>query len=70
MKVEIEVYTNEVMPEEDRDICFYFNGKWEKGMYLQAFFWGQEYNHKTFIIKASPDHIELWYYLPERDIFE
>ena len=68
IQVMIEFFTNEVIPLPGTPICFYFNGKWETGVYLEEFFYGQEYGkHKTFSIQASPDHVELWYYLPERD---
>ena len=71
IKVEIEVYTSEVTPEEGRDICMYVGGRWEMGVFTHGCFCGKTYGRYNYhTICDPPDHVELWYYLPERDIFE
>ena len=71
IKVEIEVYTNEVTPEEDRDICFFADGDWYKGRYEN--FPGEPYFFSVLVgagYFVNAKDVDLWFYLPERDIFE
>ena len=62
--VEIEVYASEVTPDLCAPICFYSNGRWLIGEYRGVFFHGNDMHAIT------RDYVDLWFYLPERDIFE
>ena len=60
MKVEIEVFTNDQIPEQDRQICFCYGGAWCSGEYGDGWFNGEG-------IAVTIKNVSHWFYLPERD---
>ena len=64
MKVEIEIFTNDQIPEQDRQVCFCYYGDWFGGLYNEGWFEVDEGTNGFAVLAEDVSH---WFYLPERD---